>query len=90
MTVKSLSETQKDYIVSTFLNQVHSINDLATMYKRHRRTIIRALEERGVDPGVKHRTPKPRAVIPQPNMVIRTRTPWYRRLFQTLTLGLVG
>ena len=99
MTVKSLSEDQKDHIVASFTTRTwlhgqsksSAINELAILYDRHRRTIIRALEERKVDPGVKHRTKKEPAQQIQLPMVIRTKTPWYRRFFQSMgqTLGFI-
>lgn len=96
MTVKSLSEVQKDRIVTYFTTKttIYSqpksavINEMAILFERHRRTIIRVLEERRIDTGVKPRTKKPEK--PAVKVVIPTRTPWYRRIFQTLTLGLVG
>lgn len=59
MTVKCLSEGAKHHIASSFSYHVYTINQLAIMYGRSRRTIIRVLEEQGVDPGVKHRVKKP-------------------------------
>lgn len=55
MTVKSLSPTAKDQITNLFLQKAMTLTQLAHFYDRSRRTIIRALEERGVDPGVKTR-----------------------------------
>ena len=100
MTVKSLSEDQKDRIVAffTYRTTIYSqpksavINEMAILYERHRRTIIRALEERGVDPGVKTRIKKEPEQGHLPMAIrIRTKTPWYRRLFQSMgqTLGFI-
>lgn len=58
MTVKSIPQFRKNAIVECFVNKHHTINELAAIYQRHRRTIIRVLEEAGVDPGIKHRVKK--------------------------------
>jgi hypothetical protein len=59
MTVKCLSEAAKQNIAAGFSLHIYTINQLANMYVRSRRTIIRVLEEKGIDPGVKHRVKKP-------------------------------
>lgn len=55
MTVKCLHVRDKVYIVNSFISGTITINDLADSFLRSRRTIIRVLEEYGVDPGVKRR-----------------------------------
>jgi hypothetical protein len=63
MTVKSLSPMARHCIVTRFLASPKSetLNQLAKEYDRHRKTIVRVLEDEGMDPGI-HRRPnqKPR------------------------------
>ena len=81
MTVKCLNTLQQECIVTSFVNKTHNIDALARTFGRSRRTIIRVLEDAGIDPGIRRRMPKP-TPLPQ---VIPTRRPWYRRI-----LGVVG
>lgn len=60
MTVKCIKPLDKTYIVHSFVHENTSINTLANLYGRSRRTIIRVLEENGVEPGIKRR---PRFVV---------------------------
>ena len=66
MTVKCLTPYQQDCIIIRFVKG-DSIDTLATGYNRSRRTIIRVLEDRGVDPKIHRRPgrskPKPPPVI---------------------------
>jgi transposase len=96
MTVKCLNSLEKTLIVDSFLAGYQSIDEMATMYNRSRRTIIRVLEEQDVDPKIRRRNP------PQPDrqqklalkpVVINTKTPWYRKVYETVSRfgqGLVG
>ena len=76
MTVKSLDEYEKQNIANYFCFNQHSISELAVMYGKSRRTIIRTLEEMGVDPGVKHRVKKeqePASAVPVPRPLLWNR-----------------
>jgi hypothetical protein len=83
MTVKCLSTTEKQTIV--FQRQVlgAALTDLAFEWQHSRRTIIRVLEEAGVDPGVKHRKPKasPVPAVNIPPKPIPTRTSRWKRVY---------
>ena len=88
MTVKSLSSMDKMYIIDAFLAKTKTLNELALIYSRSRRTIIRAIEEHGFDPGVKHRVPKAPSVdvyldlslqLPESPPVVEAK-PWYRKV----------
>ncbi len=94
MTVKCLNDNAKAVIVELFVSQRYTLNDLVRLYGKSRRTVIRVLEDAGVDPGVKHRPPKPFVqpletddfantqplyYIDEPTEVIRSRS-WFRRV----------
>ncbi len=61
MTVKCLSDAAKAHIVNEYLFNPtsHTINRMVLYWGHSRRTIIRVLEEKGIDPGVKRRVKKP-------------------------------
>ena len=82
MTVKSLTDEQKIAVARSFSFGV-SITILAEQHQKSRRTIIRTLEELGINPGIKkrQRLPKPTAL---PTM-IPTKTPWWRRVVEKVT-----
>lgn len=91
MTVKCLNDLEKVIIAGLYVDHGRSIDSLATEYKRSRRTIIRTLEEQGVNPGIKRRNRKSKAPLtihqnytpgnkPAGPTVIPTHTPWYRRI----------
>lgn len=93
MTVKSLNEYQKNNLARLFVEQKTSLNELAAYCGRSRRTVIRVLEELGIDPGVRHR--KPKIVVPVPltfpNHPIHTGpigykpgTSWYSRVLDSV------
>lgn len=63
MTVKSLTEEQKDRIVTMFTAKYYTLAELAIAYNRSPRTIIRALEERDAAPVVRRRNRKPKVVL---------------------------
>ena len=79
MTVRSLNDEQKASVAFAFSHGV-SITVLAEQHKKSRRTIIRALEDMGIEPGIKRRRrlPKP---TPLPT-VIPTKTPWWTRVVE--------
>jgi transposase len=52
---RKLTDAEKRVIVASF-QQGTDINTLAHFYGRHRTTIVRALEDAGIDPGI-HRRP---------------------------------
>ena len=96
MTVKCLKEVDQAYIVDCFTAKTATINELATMFGRSRRTIIRVLEEHSIDPGIIPRGPrgpyKPRNQVQEefqfPNhRVIPTRAPWYRRVLRFIGIN---
>ena len=74
MTVKSLTDLQKSYIGDLYRSQIYTIPELALLYERSRRTIIRALDEQGAY-TIKRRIPKPK-LLP---VAIQTNIPWYQR-----------
>jgi hypothetical protein len=78
MTVRSLNDGAKNYIIHCFNTKLRTIDQLGDDYSRSRRTIVRVLEEAGIDPGIKRRKrlPKPE---PLPT-VIPTKTPWWKRI----------
>lgn len=93
MTVKCLSDYNKATIRSDFVHNGSTLESLALEHGRSRRTIIRTLEEAGIDPGVKKRKPRLSKVnyesvtgrMPfdylSPNEVVHTtHTPWYRKV----------
>lgn len=84
MTVKCLNELDKSVIAAEFLNDHYTIETLATHFDVSRRTIVRVLEERGVDPGIRRRPGRKSKKQPAPAgpVVIPTRTPWYRRIIE--------
>jgi len=66
MTVKCLTKDYQDNLVVLFVERGESIDDLAVLANRSRRTIIRILEDHGIDPGIKRRpgARKPKQPIP--------------------------
>lgn len=87
MTVRSLSTPAKLVIAQAFTQRNRTINELAAFYGKSRRTIIRALEEQGIDPGIKKRGPrKPKeGVLTFPNRpVVGYTAPWYRRVYNKI------
>jgi hypothetical protein len=81
MTVKCLNELQKEVLVNSFQHHHQCIDSLAIFYDCSRRTVIRVLEEKGIDPGIKRRASKPRKPVPGP-VVTPTKLPWYRRILE--------
>ena len=55
MTVKCLLKATQQTICERFEAKTDTINQLADLYGRSRRTIIRVLEDHGIDAGVKPR-----------------------------------
>jgi len=66
MTVKCLSKNTQLAVVSDFLQGHATIEGLAVQQGVSRRTIVRVLEDGGVEPGIKRRpgARKPRQPIP--------------------------
>ena len=62
MTVKCLSEVNKTYIADCFTAKTQTITELAYTFKRHRTTIVRVLEEQGIDPGIRRRSKRTKSV----------------------------
>jgi len=56
MTVKCLTEPVKNGIVEAFKEKSLTIDQMVSCTGRSRRTIIRVLEDAGIDPGI-HRRP---------------------------------
>lgn len=82
MTVKSLSRLDKAYIVSAFNAKTMTINELARLYNRHRTTIIRVLEEAGVEPGIRRRKKAEPARI---EVFEPIKKPWYSRVLDKIS-----
>ena len=83
MTVKCLSDNQKRYLVEMFESKIFEINDIAYRLEVSRRTVIRVLEEKGIDPGIRRRSPKP-AQETQPELEEiqqpMIKEPWFHRI----------
>lgn len=77
MPVKSLSEDQKTVIAHYFVTKTATISELAKLYSRSTRTIYRALEERGIDTGVKKRVPQTKPV-PMTQVIFTRPSLWQR------------
>lgn len=106
MTVKCLTDDEKSVIAQRFSNKTHSIDEMAVIYQRSRRTIIRVLEDAGIDPGIRRRQAKPAPKIdyrgecwpesPHAKDPIITRlipTPkptWYRRVWRAIVATATG
>lgn len=77
MTVKCLNDQQKQLVASQFAYGF-PIDYIAEQHSVSRRTVIRTLEEIGIEPGIKRRKrlPKPTPLPPGP---IPT-TPWWKRI----------
>ena len=73
MTVKSLTDTEKTAIAVYWTGRQFTVTELAKLYNRSRRTIIRALEEYGYNPVTPRKKPLPIVVAPDT-------TPWYKNL----------
>lgn len=58
MTVKCLPEIVKDYMVSAIVTKTMTINELTDTFDCSRRTVVRVLVERGIDPQLRKRTVK--------------------------------
>lgn len=97
MTVRCLTETDKEYVVDRFNEKLLDINQLAHVMSCSRRTIIRVLQEKGVDPGLRaYRRWKVAKLAPMPNMhdmsdfpIMKVEliepTPWWKRLGQAVS-----
>jgi hypothetical protein len=85
MTVKSLTDIEKAQIDDLYTQGVYTIPELALIYNRSRRTVIRALEEQGAY-TIKKRAPKPKPVP----VVIPTKTPWWKRVIDGFRFTYLG
>lgn len=79
MTVKCLTDAEKVELASAF-SMGAPINFLAEINGCSRRTVIRTLEEIGIEPGIKRRRRQPKPT-PLPT-VIPTKTPWWSRVIE--------
>ena len=67
MTVKCLPEITKDYITGAFINKSMTINELSDTFDCSRRTVVRVLVERGIDPQLRKRIVKVK-LAPMPSV----------------------
>ena len=63
MTVKCLTTPTKLSVVEMFNNKTHTIEDLVYLTGKSRRTVIRVLEDAGVDPKIHRRNRKPKYTV---------------------------
>lgn len=84
MTVRCLNIQQKRFAIEMFESKIFGLDDIAYRLEVSRRTVIRVLEEAGIDPGIRRRTRK--EVIPTQVAITTTQTvePWYRRLLNSI------
>lgn len=98
MTVKCIKPVDKAYIVDAFVAKTQTITQLAELYGRSRRTIVRVLEDHGIDPGIRRRRQQQFSAeqIKVPDL-FGTRTgrvtmieplPWYRRALSAIASAL--
>ena len=67
MTVKCIPEDGKDYMVAMFTKEFRSINELTEFFVCSRRTVVRVLVERGINPQLRKRTVKVK-LAPMPSI----------------------
>ena len=67
MTVKCIPESGKDYMVAMFTKEFRSINELTEFFDCSRRTVVRVLVERGIDPQLRKRIVKVK-LAPMPSV----------------------
>jgi len=74
MTVKCLNEDIKKSVVEAFNDKSLTIDQMVSVTGRSRRTIIRVLEDAGVDPGIHRRPGRSKKVLTeQTSMELDTR-----------------
>lgn len=86
MTVKCIKQEEKEYLLSCYSPLLNNVDQLMQMSGRSRRTVVRLLEEAGHQP-VKHRRPNRKAkeiALPPQLTVVPTKTPWYRRVIESV------
>ena len=81
MSFKHLTSEQKEDITVLFVYQDYSLNALARDYNCHRSTIVRTLEDKGINPGIRRRPVKVTPIPAPVPVVIPTKTPWWKRIF---------
>ena len=65
MTVRCIPDFDKRYYAKCFISKAMTINEIAVETGTSRRTVIRMLEEQGVDPGIKRRPRKQKQEVQQ-------------------------
>lgn len=97
MTVKKLAPTEQQMLVLQFQDDGRSINYLAGYYQCSRRTVIRVLEDAGVDPGIQRRKSKKQLELKMPppaeidlsgfpTLIYQTPAPkpWYQKVYNSV------
>lgn len=93
MTVKKLTQEQKDSICGYVRSGIYEYNTMATAFGVSRRTIIRAVEEAGLDPKI-HRRKKSVEVPQAPQQEIEflkePKLNWFQRQVDRLVRWWAG
>lgn len=83
-----LTENERMVIAARFNSGLYSLDEIAHTFQRHRTTIVRVLEEQGIDPGIKRRTRKSAAVTDSSGRPIRIEMVepkrWYQRALNAM------
>lgn len=93
MTVKKLTQEQKDSICGYVRSGIYEYNTMATAFGVSRRTIIRAVEEAGLDPKIHRRkkSPEPLTVEQQQLEFMQEKEiNWFPRQFDRLVRWWAG
>lgn len=80
MTVRCLPTNDQLLVCHRFQHENADITDLSYEFKVSRRTIIRVLEEAGIDPQIRRRTKKALEPVQSSLDLAPPKQPWYRRL----------
>ena len=70
MTVKCLDKATQLAVVTDFTQCLSNIDEMASFLGVSRRTIIRVLEDAGVEPGIKRRQRKPKVSGKQIDLIV--------------------